>query len=227
MIPKTLRICAACGKLQPRRDKVDFISEASKLLKVVEVKGVSPMSTLVYSKGVIDRTWSGMRMDKIALHIVYEAARQKDVPITTLDFNKLTRRKLDLTLLSKVQKVFRVLGYKPRIIGILTLARDVAKAEWFPKEPVGISDKFVKVAEDYVKTKCIARTAPKSMMAAFLVLAGNLLGVEIKMKKAVILTYRTKISWRSFVRHASRFMKIAKQVLKESGYEWKTIQNPQ
>jgi hypothetical protein len=123
--------------------------------------------------------------------------------------------------------VFRVLGYKPKIIGILTLARDVAKAEYFPKEPAGTSAMFVKVAEDYVKTKCIARTAPKSMMATFLVLAANMLGVEIKMKKAVILMYRTKFSWRSFARHANRFMKIAKRVLEESGYTWKTIQNPQ
>ena len=212
--------------MQPKREKVDFINEASRILKVVEVKGVGPMSTLVYSKGVIDRTWSGMCMDKIALHIVYEAARQKDVPITTLDFTKLTRKKLDLTLLSKVQKVFRILGYKPRIIGILTLARAVAKAEYFPKD-VGLSDAFVKVAEDYVKTKCIARTAPKAMMASFLVLAANMLNIEIKMKKAVILMYRTKFSWRSFVRHGNRFMRIAKRVLEESGYEWKTIQNPQ
>lgn len=198
----------------------DFVKEASRILRVIEARGVIPLATMVYNRGIIDRVFGSYPLSLIALHVVYEATRQNDIPITRFDYETRTKMKINMKVLARVRKEYKRLGYEPKHIVITHYAKTIVE-KYFKEEPKEIVETFLKLAEDLVKSKCTSRTNPKVMLTALYIIANELHGIKVETRNAVFKIHRTKKSIHSFSRYTVEAMKTARKYLERVGYEWK------
>jgi len=201
-----------------KRSISTIIEAAAKKLRVLEVsRKLVPIATIVFSKALIDNATSGYKYDTLAEHIIFEAARQSDIPITKEMFEHFTKKRLKMSLLRNVRDLLKKLGYEQKPINITKIAEEVLEHRNFPKE---VSEKFIEMTEKLLEVGYPQRENPKVAVASVLCVAAESLGIKMAEYSAARLVFKERRSRRSNLVRIKEFKPIVEKILGRV-YGWK------